>query len=127
MDIDLSKLSDDTVLTKKDIVFLIEALETKHKEKIHYLEERIRLLQNELFGQKSEKHYPGPGDLQLPIFSAGLNVDQQHVEPESEHSIEVAAHQRKKRGRKPLPANLPRIEIIHDLGEDEKVCPCGAR
>ncbi len=126
MDIDLSKLSDDTVLTKKDIVFLIAALETKHQEKIHYLEERIRLLQNELFGQKSEKHYPGAGDLQLPIFSAALADDQQPIEPEPANTVVVAAHQRKKRGRKPLPADLVRVEIIHDLNEDEKVCPCGA-
>ena len=42
-------------------------------------------------------------------------------------TIAIAAHERKKRGRKPLPKDLPRIDIIHDLSEDEKQCACGAR
>ncbi len=35
----------------------------------------------------------------------------------------VAAHTRAKRGRRPLPAWMPREEILHDLPEEEKVCP----
>ncbi|AJX32166.1 IS66 family transposase [Burkholderia oklahomensis] len=30
----------------------------------------------------------------------------------------------KKRGRKPLPADLPRERIEYDLPEDQKICPC---
>lgn len=30
----------------------------------------------------------------------------------------------RKRGRKPLPADLPRERIEHDLPEDQKICPC---
>lgn len=30
----------------------------------------------------------------------------------------------KKRDRKPLPADLPRQRIEHDLPEDKKACPC---
>ena len=40
--------------------------------------------------------------------------------------VEVPAHTRAKRGRKPLPDHLPRIEVVHDLPEDQKVCACGA-
>lgn len=29
-----------------------------------------------------------------------------------------------KRGRKPLPANLPRTRIEYDLPNDRKICPC---
>ena len=126
MSVDLSKLPADAHLSKEAIVALIGQLETTYQEKIHYLEERIRLLQNELFGRKSEKHYPFPGDQQLPIFDGGLTGDQLQNKPLAPESVEVAAHQRKKRGRKPLPADLPRVEIIHDLPEEEKVCPCGA-
>ena len=32
----------------------------------------------------------------------------------------------KKRGRKPLPADLPRVDVVHDLPEEEKHCDCGA-
>ncbi|WP_054031613.1 hypothetical protein [Desulfatitalea tepidiphila] len=54
MNSDLSSLPDDARLSKNDIASLIEFVEQKYEEKIHYLEERIRLLQNELFGRKSE-------------------------------------------------------------------------
>ena len=37
----------------------------------------------------------------------------------------VAAHARKRRGRKPLPDYLPRVRIEHDLPEEEKTCACG--
>ena len=39
-----------------------------------------------------------------------------------EPTVTVPAHTRKKGGRKPLPATLPRIDVIHDLPEEEKVC-----
>jgi transposase len=38
--------------------------------------------------------------------------------------ITVPGHQRKKRGRKPLPAELPREEVMHDLPAKEKQCAC---
>ncbi len=120
MNADLSSLADDALISKHDVV----ALETKYQEKIHYLEERIRLLQNELFGRKSEKGYPEP-DRQLPIFNSD-SAEKVISDKDLGHSIIVAAHTRKKCGRKPLPDNLPRVEIIHDLSEEEKVCQCGA-
>jgi hypothetical protein len=58
MEPDLSNLPDDARLSKNDIASLIELIEQKYEEKIHYLEERIRLLQSELYGRKSEKRYP---------------------------------------------------------------------
>ena len=45
---------------------------------------------------------------------------------EAAERIPVAPHQRRKAGRKPLPAELPRIEVIHDLPESQKQCACGA-
>jgi transposase len=51
--------------------------------------------------------------------------------PESEktdgdEAVEVAAHRRKKRGRKPLSKFLPREEIVHDIPAEEKQCACGS-
>lgn len=34
---------------------------------------------------------------------------------------------RKKKGRKPIPKNLPRVKRIHDIDESEKVCECGCQ
>jgi transposase len=116
MNADLSSLPDDAVISKQDVV----ELATQYQEKIHYLEDRIRLLQNELFGRKSEKSYPDP-DLQLPIFEDKSD----HVPEPLADTVAIAAHKRKKRGRKPLPDHLPRVEIIHDLSDEEKICGCG--
>jgi transposase len=44
-------------------------------------------------------------------------------EPETEESV-ASTKTKKKPGRKPLPAHLERQEIIHDLSETEKTCPC---
>lgn len=122
MDLDLSKLPDDARFTKNDIASLIALVEQKYQEKIHYLEERVRLLQNEIFGRKSEKHRPQDPH-QLPLFYSPA-PDASSVEAADEPII-IAEHSRKKRGRKPLPDNLPRVEIIHDLPEEQKVCQCG--
>jgi len=122
MDADLQKLPDDTIELKNLITSFRLDL-AKSQEKIHYLEERIRLLQNELFGRKSEKRYPEP-DQQLPIFTDGSDPAS---EPDNDSTITIAAHARKKSGRKPLPSDLPRVDVIHDLGEEEKICQCGAR
>jgi hypothetical protein len=56
-------LPEDKTFTKNDVASIV----TGYEEKIHYLEERIRLLQNELFGRKSEKRYPDD-HRQMPIF-----------------------------------------------------------
>ena len=121
---DLTSLPDDALLSKKDIASLIEIVDQKYQEKIHYLEERIRLLQNELFGRKSEQRRQGD-DRQMPIFGHLENAPD--PSPVSQETIVVPAHKRRKRGRKPLPEDLPRVEVIHDLSEDEKVCACGAK
>jgi transposase len=42
---------------------------------------------------------------------------------EAEADIEVPAHTRKKRGRKPLPDTLPRVDVIHEIPEDQRHCP----
>ena len=121
---DLSSLPDDVRLSKQDIASLIEAIDQKYQEKIHYLEERIRLLQNELFGKKSEQRREGD-DHQMPILGQLENASD--PSPASQETIVVPAHKRRKRGRKPLPEDLPRVEVIHDLPEEQKVCGCGAK
>ena len=62
MDVDLKNLPDDATLPKDVVVSLVDHLE----EKIHYLEEQLRLFKNELFGRSSEKrHEPHPDQLLL--------------------------------------------------------------
>jgi len=129
MNLDISTLPEDTAALKDVIIFLADShtdLEKKHQasqDKIINLEERIRLLQNELFGRKSEKQiHPEKDPRQLYLFD-----EPELPEPETAETITVPAHTRKKQGRKPLPKDLPRIDVIHDIDESEKVCACGCR
>ena len=123
MDLDLKNLPDDASLPKDVVISLVDDLEVKYQEKIHYLEEQLRLFKNEIFGRSNEKrHEPHPD--QMPLFDG----DDGHAASDtqtSEDTIVIAAHARKKRGRKALPKDLPRIDIIHDLSEEEKQCDCG--
>lgn len=93
----------------------------KKQEQIDHLQEMVRLLKNELFGRKSEAR-PVPDENQLQLF----NQPDVPPIPETHGEVTIGAHTRKKRGRKPLPKNLPRVEVIHDISEEEKHCACGA-
>ena len=101
-------------------------------EKIMALTRRADLLQEQLnlaiarrFAARSEKI---PAD-QMRLFDeaessvlAGPQADD-GVEDMGIPVTPIAAHVRKKGGRKPLPAALPRIDIIHELPEAARVCP----
>ncbi len=123
MDVDLKSLPDDASLSKDDVLSLVDDLEVKYQEKIHYLEEQLRLLKNELFGRSSEKrHEPHPDQRLLFDGQDGHDAEESSTNDET---IVIAAHSRKKRGRKALPKDLPRIDIIHDIDEEQKQCGCG--
>jgi transposase len=119
MNIDLFTLPDDTSALKE--IITEQYLEyQKVQEKIDYLEEMVRLLKNELFGRKSEvRREPDANQLQL------FTPPEAPPAPEPSEDVVIDAHTRKKRGRKPLPADLPRVEVIHDIPEEEKRCACG--
>ena len=89
---------------------------------INALEEKIRYLQSQIFGRRSEKYVVNEG-LQTNLFNEAEEAEKEASA--EEEKIHVPAHQRKKSGRKPLPKELPRMDVIHDLKEEEKVCACG--
>jgi len=102
-----------------DDVESLKEIVTSQSTQINALEEKVRYLQDQLFGRRSEKHVVNEG-LQTNLFDEAEEV----VEEKPEEII-VPTHKRKKPGRKPLPKDLPRIDVIHDLAEEEKLCQCG--
>ena len=93
---------------------------TEQSERIAFLEEYIRLLKHQRFGRSSEKSSTS----QIGLFNeAECAADASGTEEaEADETIAVLAHTRRKRGRRPIPAEIPRVEILHDLSEGEKVC-----
>jgi transposase len=124
MRLDVHSLPDDPT----ELKHIIATLSSSYQDKLHHLEEQVRLLRNESFGRKSEKHLSPQNERQQRLFDEtddGSELAGQTTFSEESPPIRVAPHQRRKAGRKPLPADLPRIEVIHDLAESEKQCACG--
>jgi transposase len=89
---------------------------------ISSLKEQVRSLQVKLFGRSSEAKIT-LDDKQLNLFDT--SEDELPITDEPDEEIEIPSHKRKKPGRKPLPDDLPRIDVEHDLTKEEKQCQCG--
>jgi transposase len=80
-----------------------------------YLEtmERCRMLELGILASKSERHEVGDGQLALSVLGMMLSDrERREVEEALDAEIKVPEHTRQKpTGRKPLPENLPRIDV----------------
>lgn len=110
--------------TLPDDVDTLKGMVIAGNNEIFFLKEQVSLLQHKLFGRKSEKLSVGSGQLFL-FNEAEATAAEAPASPEEE--VAVPAHQRRRGHRKPLPDNLPRIEKLHDLAEEQKQCSCGAQ
>ena len=124
MNLDVATLPD-TPGALKDIVTRlhgeIATLRDLFTKENDILREQILLLRAQLYGRKSEKIIPEGGPQLLPLF----DMPEPEDDDDEEEEVHVPAHNRKKRGRKPLPKDLPRVERIHDIDDADKICPCG--
>lgn len=99
---------------------------SKSEEKYERLLELTRLLRLSIFGKKSEKIKFPELFKQLSLFNdAEDHYISDFEEEENSDKTEVKSHKRKKSGRKPLPEDLERVEVMHDIPEAEKLCSCG--
>ena len=88
------------------------------------LQERLKAFLNKLFAARSEARGTHQQDLFLNEAEAlAPTADTAAAKEDAAASIEVAGHQRKRRGRKPLDPALPREVIRHELPAAERVCP----
>ena len=95
-------------------------------KEIERLNEEIQLLRQAIFAPKSEKKpFPKSKSEQLFLFDMPENPPPSADEDEEIEVVVIPEHTRKKQGRKPLPANLPRIDVFHDIPEEDKICACG--
>jgi transposase len=102
----------------------LEARGWAREERIGLLEEENRWLKAQLFARFSEKTpreeiHPG----QAWLFNEAEALAQ--AAESAPASVTIPAHGRGKGGRKKLSATLPRVEVVHDVPEDKKVCRAG--
>ncbi len=117
---DTSNLPDDPAELKK----IIADLHNQYSSEIELLREQVAHLYNKLFGSKSEKNRYAEDSPQLPLF------DMPEPDPDQDEAAgketEVKGHTRIRGKRKPLPEKLPRVDAVHDIAEEEKICHCGS-
>jgi transposase len=124
------ELPDDPILLKQIIAQRDEQLEQVKREAAERIEAMTQQHKAELaavlrrfYGPKSEKFDPR----QLLIFGIAaaeqIPVDARVVEAETGEKL-ATRRVNHKHGRRKLPEHLPRIEIPHELSDEQKPCPC---
>ncbi|MEQ1545122.1 IS66 family transposase [Methyloglobulus sp.] len=121
----------DIAALRELVIKLQGEVQHLNAQKAH-LHEQIRLLLHKRFGAHSEKYIAEQADIfneaeaNAENDSIGENDLPENDKPpfviENSNLTKITAN---KPGRKTLPAELPRIEIIHDLADDQKRCPEG--
>ena len=95
-------------------------------QRVVKLEEELALARLHRFAPKSEKH------IDRLFNEAEQAADEDDTDGEDGDIVALPdtglpateGATGKKRGRKPLPENLPRERVEYDLTDDEKACPC---
>ena len=100
------------VFTLQQRVAELEKLLSQANERNQYLLEQFRLAQQKQFG-KSAEGFVGQGELFNEAEEVTVSVEAEPLE---------ISYTRSKPTRKPLPKDLPREQVIHDI--DDKSCAC---
>jgi hypothetical protein len=103
----------------------LKAENEKLAQRVVHLEEQLRLERLHRYAPRSEK-------LKDRIFNEAEQAAAEVEEPDDVEAAHIAGTglpdaeepEPKRRGRRPLPEDLPRERVEHDLPEDQKVCPC---
>ena len=88
-----------------------------YKTQVLTLTEQLNLALARRYAASSEKLSPD----QIRLFDEAESEAASAVDVDDDVII-VPAHKRKKRGRKPLPDNLPRIDMVHEIPESARYC-----
>ena len=105
-----------------------EQLLADKEQYIVQLTEQVRLLKALRYQASSEKVRPVHNELQYRLFDEAEMVSSlEEADGEGSEPVQVPAHTRKKWGRRPIPTEYPRVEVVHDIPDEDKVCTCGCR
>ncbi|MCP4277695.1 MAG: IS66 family transposase [Gammaproteobacteria bacterium] len=99
----------------------LESENQQYKHQVLTLQEQLNLALARRYAASSEKMSAD----QLRLFDeaeldAGAEVPDDQDE---EDSVMVPEHKRRKGGRKKLPDTLPRVDVVHELTDADRVCP----
>ncbi len=107
------------------------------EEQVALREEMIRHLRDKLFGRTSEKRSyddTAMGDLFAELFDEAEALAAQEAREEAAVESDASEEEttapsdkknKKSKGRRKLPSDLPRVVTYHDIADDQKQCACG--
>lgn len=84
-----------------------------------YLRERLHLALAHRYGASSEHDNAA----QMALFDDSGAPDETSSLPPALDGRTVRAHHRRRGAKRPLPDTLERLEVLHTLSDDERVCP----
>ena len=130
------RATDPNKLTKAQLVELVSSLEckvTSQKKQLIELAEQLRLQRHQKYGASSEKVDPNQQpelfDEAEAEYSDGteLSLAQGIDDNDSSDLPNAEPKPATKRGRRPLPSNLERRRVDHNVAEHDKTCSCGCQ
>lgn len=104
------------------------AVDAAVKERVQELYEQIALARRRMFGRSSESM---SGQARLFDEADALAPqtteadDQVELPPQTEKPAGKPAEKRARGKRTALPAELPRVDIVHEIPEQDRLCACG--
>jgi len=107
----------------------VQALEEQERRYIEFntlLKEELAWFKAQVYGRSSEKSSADVSPDQSMLFNEPevLSAIASALGTEADAVITIEEHQRKKKpGKKVIPAEFPRIPVVHDITEAEKICP----
>lgn len=114
------QLQQELALLRAERDELLKQLQQKDHT-IDGLQYKLQCLLHRLYGRSAEKVDPN----QMLLFNDLLTkLAPETPAPEVSPAAETSKSSNHGHGRRRLPADLERQQIIHDLPEDEKPCPC---
>lgn len=116
----LPTLEQEVMLLRQELAAKNNSLQEKNNH-IKILEEYILSLKQKQFGSSSEKLSPAQTELFDEADGDAAKIDADNIN--AADTIEIPAHTRSSKRRVSIPADIPRVDIIHDLSDDQKICP----
>ena len=117
----------------------IERNRREFEQRLEAILEQLRLARRRFFGASSERHigqdrlFDEAELLAAQPAAADDDDDDDDAEGQAEEpadsvagGVSAAKTTIKRRGKRvPLPAELPRVDVVHEIAESERLCACG--
>ena len=118
-------------LTMNSAIAAANAIKREAQDYVQRMLEQLVLARHRLFGASSEQHSGQSRLFDEAEVLAQATTEAQDIAPipaqtpASEDGNDKSKMKPARGKRSPLPAELKRVDVMHEVPEDERTCPCG--